>query len=142
MHINLSAIPPSGPPSQFSCSATCPPMPFVSGLSDTCTVQWTRPQTASCAPIAGYTVTIATVNSSGNIIASTFIYETVDLEPFTNYTVTISAVNSLTDMTPCSYSFTTSKEECESSCKKGTIWQYVQGFSPCMQNPWWIQHGS
>ena len=87
-------------------------MPFVSGLSDTCIVQWTRPQTASCAPITGYTVTLTTDNPSVNVTASTFTRETAVLEPFTSYTVTVTAVNDL-GMTPCSYNFRTSQEECE-----------------------------
>ena len=87
-------------------------MPFVSGLSDTCTVQWTRPQTASCGPVTGYTVAITTLNPSVDVAASTFTRETAALEPFTSYTATITAVNNL-GMTHCSYFFSTSQEECE-----------------------------
>ena len=99
-----------GPPGQFSCSVTCPPMPFIPGLSDRCTVQWTRPQTASCSPITGYSVAITTVNPSANVTASNFTHKTVALEPFECYTATVTAMNSL-GKTSCSHDFTTSKEE-------------------------------
>ena len=103
---------PSGPPDRFSCSVTCPPIPFVSRLSDMCIVQWTRPQTASCGPVTGYTVAITTLNPSVHVTASTFSHESAALEPFTSYTATVTAVNDL-GMSPCSYNFSTSQEECE-----------------------------
>ena len=105
---------PPGPPGQFSCNVTCPAMPFVSGLSDTCIVQWTRPQTqtASCAPpIMGYTVAITTINPSMDVSASTFAHETTALEPFMFYTASITASDELGMTSTCSVVFITSKED-------------------------------
>ena len=99
-----------GPPGQFSCNVTCPPMPFTAGLSDRCTVQWTRPQTASCGPVTGYNVAITTVTPSIHVTASSFTHETVALEPFNNYTATVTAMNSL-GQSSCFYKFITSKED-------------------------------
>ena len=102
----------TGPPGQLSCSVTCPPMPFVSGLSDTCVVQWTTSQTASCAPITGYNIALTTLSPSVNVAASAFTLETVALEPFTTYTTAVTAKNDF-GMTLCLSIFITSTEECE-----------------------------
>ena len=87
-------------------------MPFIPRLSDKCTVQWTRPQIASCSPITGYNVAITTVNPSANVTVADLTHETVALKPFESYTASITAMNSLGEA-PCSYDFTTSRGDSE-----------------------------
>ena len=86
-------------------------MPFVSGQSDKCIVQWTRPQTALCAPITSYTVAIATGIPGVDVAASTFTRETTALEPFTTYTVSVTATDELGMISTCLVVFTTSRED-------------------------------
>ena len=102
------------PPSDLddlSCSVSCPSL-YSSG-SSSCTVSWSRPPTASCDALIGYTV-IITGNGlsmkSPLLDIDTITYTTGQLEAFQIYTASVTATSTCGNTQPVNITFMTSRE--------------------------------